>query len=1141
MYVPVGDPYVSPEQPTGAYPIRSAIQYWESVSSSSGSGRQSPPTPEISPKRRRLYSPTAPVEVSELPPVPELPARRPFTPPSVPYIQLRNVRVANPADQLDRAYAEAESEPNIGVGANWSGELHVSSASDGQHRTDQQKEDRYIQELSRKGLDIDLDDELGSGEFGTVYRGRYNEQIVNIGGLSQRYLKGVTPGQGFAVKSVQFYPYSELSFRLAHEVEKCVLKSLRHPNIVSYRLAINLGKHRVLSRKSGQSDDGTEGPTGRDIISYDRMFLIMELSDRGCLHDFWRTKEFQEFAAPLAILLIQQLCSAMAHMQDIGVAHLDIHTGNVLVFSGAVIDKYAAKWSDFGTAVSRDLYRGWGVTIPADHMHAMMRRDTIELASVCKGLIDVCPTHEGVDPGLWQHMIALVGELKQAMQPLGDILKKRSRIQADFGVPSGEPFGDTLDLQTPADPTSFDPTLLDTNTPVIPGAILTPQHVPYGYAPAYTRPASPAPLYSTELSASGIFGPPVDPEYPIESPAQSPTPATPVRRYRSVSLPTVLYTTGSDDPYGTDEPIPGLLTPAGQGLRRWQPVAALTALPPTPDTSPTVGVSSVSASPVADTRRPFTPPSVPYDQLRDVKVTDPLQMLDMAYDEASGYGSDVGASGGNVGNIWSGELHISSDDQGSDDDDDDQDAGPRDAKVDRYVQQLRDYGLDIDMDNELGSGAFGSAYLGQYNEQIANIEGQKYLLGVTPGQGFAAKFVRFSSDTDLDTRLAHEVEKCTLKSLRHQNIVSYRLAVNLGHHLVLSRTALGYTGRDIISYDRITLPIDPLKQLQTRLSQSNVSVSTSAPVVQSSSAGEINLSSDDQPPANHRPWFGKRLWRELTACARGPAKPIDANPRMISDKTLKDLRRLKAQGFDIKVETKHELGDGAFGVVYRGVYTKNIHNLNAKRGKYMSGAAPGGQFAAKYVQFDAECDPEDRLAHEIEKQVLKELRHPNVVAFRAAINLGRSQVVSNARYKAGSGVNFVSYDRMFLVMDYGDCGGKQNSAKYGNQYVVKWADFGLSMSYALCLKWSVNVDAEYIWKQQRSDLVHLYMVFTTMLKKVVECGYHDYDMTEMRALASDMCSLVGQKHGSDRSLAQLIAPYKFNKILQSNRVRGTGR
>ncbi|CAG2108857.1 unnamed protein product [Medioppia subpectinata] len=274
------------------------------------------------------------------------------------------------------------------------------------------KTKRDLQRLRELGFDITISEAIGEGNYGRVFRGAYNAQIVKLIGTHQgKYLgSSVKPGQLFAAKYVQLAADCEPRQHLMYALERRIMKWLRHPNIVSYRVTINLGQ-RVILRSVRL------GPPGAHIVTYRRMFLIMDFADQGTLRQFVTKGKCDDV---LAVKFALELCSAMAYMHDNGVVHQDCHGNNILVFS-APDGQYTTKWTDFGLAISRRVYAQWGIHVSRGEMYHISRSDLTQLHTVLSFMVNKCQKNTGTD---LRELRALIDELEVSTESLSKLIGK---------------------------------------------------------------------------------------------------------------------------------------------------------------------------------------------------------------------------------------------------------------------------------------------------------------------------------------------------------------------------------------------------------------------------------------------------------------------------------------------------------------------------------------------------------------------------------------------------------------------------------------------------------------------------------------------------------------------------------------------
>ncbi|CAG2106197.1 unnamed protein product [Medioppia subpectinata] len=284
----------------------------------------------------------------------------------------------------------------------------------------QAKTKRDLGKLRLKGFDVAYiaAQSLGRGAFGEVFRGVYTKQIEVTKRTNQgHYLRDVKPDDEFAAKYVQFPPTRLAPDHLNHFIEKCILKSLQHENIVTYRVAINLGRKVILRSVSGNPS--------QDIVSYKRAFLVMDCANHGTLKQFGDAGGIID---QLTVKFTRELCTAMAYMHGKGVSHGDVHIRNILVFT-APGGGYTAKWTDFGLAVSRDVFARWGHELTPRVMYKYARADATYLQKLTKYMLDTCantPGNVGVD---LSEVRALDNELEHSKELLTQIMPKYNMFQ----------------------------------------------------------------------------------------------------------------------------------------------------------------------------------------------------------------------------------------------------------------------------------------------------------------------------------------------------------------------------------------------------------------------------------------------------------------------------------------------------------------------------------------------------------------------------------------------------------------------------------------------------------------------------------------------------------------------------------------
>ncbi|CAG2106747.1 unnamed protein product [Medioppia subpectinata] len=349
--------------------------------------------------------------------------------------------ISHPIERLQEAYEMADPSPGGQPVLLSSGVLNVSSADETGSRLGRwlnrtvgpqrgvdrlgRKTIRDLKKLRTKGFDVRYGKRraIGTGNYGAVYSGVYTYGIMNLTERERQYLGyDIVPDRTqFAAKYVQFggTGAETLMPRIYHEIEKqCMKRLANHTNIVAFRMAINLGQsHRVVRHRDQQQ----QHHHGDQFRSYERMFLIMELGDRGTLANMVSNSKINDI---LAVSFIRQLCSGMAYIHGKGITHGDAHSGNVLVFSssGQTGANLTAKWTDFGRSLCRDHWSGRDMT-DAEFL-ALIRTDVQQMVIILNALLECARTAGAANTGLdVQPVRRFVERLSQTNRSLDDELR----------------------------------------------------------------------------------------------------------------------------------------------------------------------------------------------------------------------------------------------------------------------------------------------------------------------------------------------------------------------------------------------------------------------------------------------------------------------------------------------------------------------------------------------------------------------------------------------------------------------------------------------------------------------------------------------------------------------------------------------
>ncbi|CAG2120820.1 unnamed protein product, partial [Medioppia subpectinata] len=210
-----------------------------------------------------------------------------LAPPS-PYLPPIN-RLEGQYEVAPRGYEPTHVLPDQSL----SGEVHVSSGDEYSgwlgglvptrtgYAALRAKTERDVAKVRELGFDIHMGTgkEIGEGSFSQVFPGTYTSQIREFQSTRQgRRLTQVQPGQRFAAKYAQLATGISAVPYLCLIIEKAVMKALSHPNIMAYKVVINIGQRVILRNLAGNQSP--------DHMGYRRVFLIMDFADHGHLLQF---------------------------------------------------------------------------------------------------------------------------------------------------------------------------------------------------------------------------------------------------------------------------------------------------------------------------------------------------------------------------------------------------------------------------------------------------------------------------------------------------------------------------------------------------------------------------------------------------------------------------------------------------------------------------------------------------------------------------------------------------------------------------------------------------------------------------------------------------------------------------------------
>ncbi|CAG2108081.1 unnamed protein product [Medioppia subpectinata] len=243
---------------------------------------------------------------------------------------------------------------------------------------------RDLAKLRALGFDVskfERDEKLGEGSYSKVFMGAYTGQVC--ASIICNKLSFCQPPLGADTWRVQSRDrYLPLSQRV-----------ILQPSVSGHQLP--------------------------DIVSYRRMFLIMEYGDQGSLDHFAYHRKLND---RLTVQFTGELCSAMAYMHYNGVAHLDCHTNNIMVFS-APGGQFTVKYIDFGLSLSCPLYAKLGVQVWGSEWRKMAMMNMSEMAKVLHYMLDKCGRSRLNTGADLSQVRAMASELFTTKKHMFDVIK----------------------------------------------------------------------------------------------------------------------------------------------------------------------------------------------------------------------------------------------------------------------------------------------------------------------------------------------------------------------------------------------------------------------------------------------------------------------------------------------------------------------------------------------------------------------------------------------------------------------------------------------------------------------------------------------------------------------------------------------
>ena len=199
-----------------------------------------------------------------------------------------------------------------------------------------------------KTLGFDIEEMIGFGEFGSVYRGAYKG--ISAGGLKdyEDNLLDLSLNQEFAVKYINVKGLEELELskggidrfdrvRRFVESEKKFRNEVIDSTVLPLRFCVNLGDFQPICLNAN-SILGTKLEELSIRPSYDRIYLFMDWAKLGNLDQYLErlTSNGQKVRQNEAILWMRTLLSAVKYLQDTDVYKLNLKANNILMVEDVV-------------------------------------------------------------------------------------------------------------------------------------------------------------------------------------------------------------------------------------------------------------------------------------------------------------------------------------------------------------------------------------------------------------------------------------------------------------------------------------------------------------------------------------------------------------------------------------------------------------------------------------------------------------------------------------------------------------------------------------------------------------------------------------------------------------------------------------
>jgi serine/threonine protein kinase len=195
------------------------------------------------------------------------------------------------------------------------------------------------EDLLAIGYNIDFENEIGEGAFGSVYGGICTDDAEKIYPIDNYEAMNLDAKNILHIGNHYYVKRSLDKVRIA-------VKFAKGRNI---RGNINLKEAEIMIQLSHPNVVEIYNVV---VIENSRLYILMELADFGSLWDVLQEfgRAHRRLSEDMVNISFKQLTAGLKYLHDNGIVHRDIHSANVLVFKDDSNGKWILKFADFGVA-----------------------------------------------------------------------------------------------------------------------------------------------------------------------------------------------------------------------------------------------------------------------------------------------------------------------------------------------------------------------------------------------------------------------------------------------------------------------------------------------------------------------------------------------------------------------------------------------------------------------------------------------------------------------------------------------------------------------------------------------------------------------------------------------------------------------